>query len=190
MSTVARHKFRSRLQRHTFALDDVYQGPIDTIRVLIDEVNCKGQPFEIQEISIWELFPSSPPALRTLASPSSLLPNGHLRATTSDFDDNSLHARTLQEGAVMTVGGYGIATVKFPDRRYTRNLLTGEESWEDFYHEAERELQVGGGAFDLSLDIVVGAARPRRSGASSFQYAGVAMAAFISAIMGTGMLVL
>jgi len=75
---------------------------------------------------------------------------------------HSQTGRELQEGGgVTTIGGIGVATVKFPGRRYRRNLRADVDGWEE-YEEYERYeqrlLQVGSGtgSFNLELQVQTG----------------------------------
>ena len=72
---------------------------------------------------------------------------------------------SLQTEQVASVGGIGVATVGFRKRRYRRNLLTREESWEEYIEYEQRKLQIGGGSgsFDVQLDLELQNVQPGSS---------------------------
>lgn len=60
--------------------------------------------------------------------------------------------RSLQEaGDKTTIGGAGVATLKFARRVYRRNLLTGEDGWTTKTHVVKRKLQAS--SFNLELEV-------------------------------------
>jgi hypothetical protein len=96
-------------------------------------------------------------------------------------DHQSDTSRTLQLNQ-RSITGIGVATVKFVSTRYRRNLLTGEEVWEEFEDLRQRRLQVGGeSAFNMELDVILGLPRERVS--SSLPRAQVTLGIALSSFM-------
>ena len=92
------------------------------------------------------------------------------QAAIDEFVESVMKQRRLRghrELGTATIGGAGTATVKFKRRIYRRNLQTGEETWEETFHERRRRfLQLGAeevvgedgisGPFGVQLEILTG----------------------------------
>ena len=169
VDTRANVTFSNRLQTRVFYLANSFVGNITTIRLWISTIANGGiyTGIQVGEFQVFEGSPGRSSMRRLTSEPAQGVeegggassrglrgrPTSGVVVGVSSPEDSQEVSRQLQTGKT-TIGGYGVASVKFGRRRYHRNLLTGEESWEEYEEHQERRLQVGGSsAFQLELEI-------------------------------------